>query len=342
MGWSLGGILAGAGKGMADWAGREIVAEKQAERDAEQFARQKELAVFQDELAAGRAERTAELTKRYADKAEMEKKESSASAFEALNWSATSDPDGPKLKPGSPEYYRYMGDKLDESGMPDMAKQMHANANTFEDNAIKREQVAASRAATSESRAARADAKMSEAERRELERVDRGFASVLGKYQVKDEDSGKMVPDPTAYTAATSLRDRKYNFLIDQNPKMDRAEAYRKATEYTVDVVSSISDPEFKTLGSTGEKIQAAAQKLYNKSQSKSVAPGTTPASAPAGIINRAQWEPDALPGVLDLAKGGDLDAKAQLLEWNSNPSGLSAQQRALVTNAVKRLPTNK
>lgn len=149
MGWSLGGILAGAGKGMADWAGREIVAEKQAERDAEQFARQKELATFQDELAAGRAERTAELTKRYADKTATEKKDTQASAFEALEWAATKDPEGPKLKPGTAEYYRFLGDKLDASGEPDMAKQMYSNADKFEDNAIRREQnrVLAARAA---------------------------------------------------------------------------------------------------------------------------------------------------------------------------------------------------
>lgn len=140
MGWSLGGILAGAGKGMADWAGREIVAEKQAERDAAQFERQKELAAFQDELAAGRAERTAELTKRYADKTAAEKKESQAAAMESLDWAATKDPDGPKLKPGTAPYYRFLGDKLDASGETDLAKQMYANADKFEDNDIRREQ----------------------------------------------------------------------------------------------------------------------------------------------------------------------------------------------------------
>ncbi len=199
MGWSLGGILAGAGKGMADWAGREIVAEKQAERDAEQFARQKELATFQDELAAGRAERTAELTKRYADKTAAEKKETQSSAFEALEWAATKDPEGPKLKPGTAEYYRFLGDKLDASGEPDMAKQMYSNADKFEDNALRSRQIDAQLSGVAESRNARIDAKKEAGDlRREQfeftkDKDYRAELNLLGTLKGKNKETGEDV-----------------------------------------------------------------------------------------------------------------------------------------------------
>jgi hypothetical protein len=235
-----------------------------------------------------------------------------------------------------------MGENLDASGEPDMAKQMFSNADQFEENAIRREQNAATRAVAAESRSARVEAKVSEAERRELERLDRNLNSVTGRYQVKDEETGKMVPDPTAHVATSTLRDKRYNAYLEENPKMDRVEAYRKATEYAVGAAAGASDPEFKTLGSTGERILASAQKQSNVARQKAAAPSANTPIASSGIINRAQWEPDSLPGVIDLAKHGDVDAISQLADWNMNPSGLSAQQRALVTNAVKRLPTNK
>ena len=48
MGWSMNGILAGAlgglGKGMSDWAGREIADEKKIAEEGRLVERQKEMA----------------------------------------------------------------------------------------------------------------------------------------------------------------------------------------------------------------------------------------------------------------------------------------------------------
>src|SRR5574343_2095007 len=111
MGWSLKGILAGAGKGMADWAGREIAAEKQAERDAAQFERQKELQAHQDGLAAAREERTLELKDKFLEKkAEQERTRET----ETLRL-GDEDAKAAGLKPGSKEYNLFMGDILRQS-----------------------------------------------------------------------------------------------------------------------------------------------------------------------------------------------------------------------------------
>ena len=217
MGWSLGGILAGAGKGMVDWAGREIVAEKTAEHDAAQFERQKQLAAFQDELAAGREERTAELKKKFADKSAAEKKESQASAFEALEWAATKDPDGPKLTPGTAGYYRFLGDKLDASGEPDMAKQMYANADKFEDNAREDRKTNAQMAAVSEARAARADAKADATNQKQFA-MDSKQIELLGAYDFRTPDPDN--PGKTLTVSDKSGQAALYNLYQASNGNM--------------------------------------------------------------------------------------------------------------------------
>jgi hypothetical protein len=217
MGWSLGGILAGAGKGMADWAGREIVAEKQAEAATAQFERQKELALMQDELAGKREERSLELKDKFANKAAMAKKESQASAFESLDWAATTDPDGPKLKARSPEYYRFMGEKLDASGEPELAKQMFANADKFDDNSREDRKLAAQLAAIGESRNARTSAaEMAAAEKRYA--IEAKQIESLGTFRTKatDPDTGKPVVHEESSGTASLL-----NIYQKTNGNMD-------------------------------------------------------------------------------------------------------------------------
>jgi len=270
MGWSLGGILAGAGKGMADWAGREIVAEKQAERDAAQFDRQKELAAFQDELAAGRAERTAELTKRYADKTAAEKKESQANAFEALEWAATKDPDGPKLKPGTADYYRFLGDKLDASGEPDMAKQMYSNADKFEDNALRNKQVNAQLAGVAESRAARADARSAAEDEKQFNR-DAKQIDRLGAYTIKIPDPDN--PGKTLVTEDKSGQAALYNLYQASNGNM----ALVTQAGAGAQALMRSNPGKYPTLGSA---VDAFAQQQIEASKPKPPAPAAATATA--------------------------------------------------------------
>jgi hypothetical protein len=218
---------------MADWAGREIVAEKQAEAATAQFERQKELALMQDELAGKREERSAELKEKFASKAEASKKESRAAAFESLDWAATRDPDGPKLKAGTPDYYRFMGEKLDASGEADLAKQMFANADKFDDNDIKRKQIdaqlsnaAATRFAASEGRAATNDLRRSEFEFTK-DKDYRASLNQLGTFKSKNKESGEDVVNYDGLSVVTQA-DRYLETDLGIKDRTDRYNALAK------------------------------------------------------------------------------------------------------------------
>jgi len=229
MGWSLGGILAGAGKGMADWAGREIVAEKQAERDAAQFERQKELATFQDELQAGREERSMELKKKFADKMEMEKKDSQATVMQLGAEEAAAK----GLKEGTPDFYKFMSKYAYDSGEKDIAKEYMGYADKFEDNRLKEKQVNASLAGVAESRAARADAKASESSLRKeqfeftKDKDYRAELNLLGTLKGKNKETGEDVLDYGALPIVKQA-DRYLDTQLGIKDRSDRYDAIAK------------------------------------------------------------------------------------------------------------------
>lgn len=190
MGWSLKGILAGAGKGMADWAGREIAAEKQAERDAAQFERQKEMSRYNDELAGAREERSLELKDKFLEKkAEQERTRET----ETLRL-GDEDAKAAGLKPGSKEYNLFMGDFLRQSNFTALGEKYVAQADKFDDNDLKRQQIAAQLAGVAESRRGRDDARTQAADAKQFA-LDAKQIETLGTFALRKPDPDN--PDKT-------------------------------------------------------------------------------------------------------------------------------------------------
>jgi len=239
MGWSLKGILAGAGKGMADWAGREIVAEKQAERDAAQFARQKELATFQDEIAAGREARTLELKDKYVEKKAGEERERMSETLALGN----KDAEELGYKPGSKEYNRFMGDFLRQSDFAQLGDKFTKEADTFEDNDLKRKQMETTLTAAAMRRSG-GDGDDSRAEERS-EKSRNAWFKQIGTYSV-------ITPDPDNPGKQKRVTDTTQIPVLDQ--------IYGRAS----------SNKELR--GQAKEFVQAAAvngQALYKANPSK-------------------------------------------------------------------------
>ncbi len=270
MGWSLKGILAGAGKGMSDWATREMVAEKQAERDAAQFERQKEMARYNDELAAAREERSLELKDKFLEKkAEQERTRET----ETLRL-GDEDAKAAGLKPGTKEYNLFMGDFLRQSNFTTLGEKYVAQADKFDDNDLRRRQIEGQLAAVAESRRGREDARTQAADAKQFA-LDAKQIETLGSFTTKitDPDTGKPVihEDKSGQAALINL--------------------YQKSGG-NMDLVSEAgaggqalfrSEPtKFKTLGAAIEYF--AAEKV-KAAKSKDAAPAAAPAKLGNGTL---------------------------------------------------------
>lgn len=232
MGWSLKGILQGAAAGAADWAVRGQAADLQAERDAAQFERSKEMARYNDELGGARSERMAELQQKFKDKAEMGTKESQSSVMELAKDEAVAK----GLKAGSGEFNKFMADFAYRSGETGLGDKFMSYANVEADNARADRATNASLAATAEARRgreqSREDAKDAALEKRNFEQIARiGNRTVV----VPDEENpGKMkkVQDSTGTAALLDIYNATSNMgivsevaaraedLIEKNPNM--------------------------------------------------------------------------------------------------------------------------
>lgn len=272
MGWSLKGILAGAGKGMADWAGREIAAEKQAERDAAQFERQKEMSRYNDELAGAREERSLELKDKFLEKkAEQERTRET----ETLRL-GDEDAKAAGLKPGSKEYNLFMGDFLRQSNFTALGEKYVAQADKFDDNDLKRQQIEAQLAGVTESRRGREDARTQAADAKQFA-LDVKQIETLGSFTTKitDPDTGKPVihEDKSGQAALINLYQKSNgNMGLVSEAGAGGQALFR-------------SEPtKFKTLGAA---IEFFAAEKVKAAKSKDAAPSTpvqAPAAAPAKL----------------------------------------------------------
>lgn len=275
MGWSLKGILAGAGKGVADWAGREIAAEKQAERDAAQFERQKELNVQQDELLGARKERELELMDRFAEKKAAQERERETETLRL----GDEDAKAAGFKPGTKEYNLFMGDFLRQSNFTTLGEKYVAQADKFDDNDLRRRQIEGQLAAVAESRRGREDAKAQQADAKQFA-LDAKQIETLGSFTTKitDPDTGKPVihEDKSGQAALINLYQKSGgNMELVSEAGAGGQALFR-------------SEPEkFKTLGSAVEFF--AAQKMAEAKAKKSPVPTTpaptTPAPTKPGIL---------------------------------------------------------
>jgi len=327
MGWSLKGILQGAAAGAADWAVRGQAADLQAERDAAQFERSKELARYNDELGGARTASTLKLKQEIDDRAALREAESIAdNSTLAGKYAAEKG-----AKPGSKEWHVRRAEFLNDSGRTAMAKDENTLAEKYDDNEIRREQNAAANRL--------AGAKLAEgASRRRGEggTGDGGFdvnanldriAKNFGTSGVPN-DKGELKIDPNAPIVAT--RAFKYfnsePSVVEQYP--DPATRQRVAMGLAGDLVAQASVLAQKNNTDLLAGFNLAVAK---KPESVSSGPPTVSAAMPRGIANRAQWDVEQADGALSLAKSGNQDALAQIIEWKNNPSGLTAQQRAAV-----------
>lgn len=183
MGWSMRGILAGAGKGMSDWATAGMAADRQAERDAAQFERQKELQTHQDSLAAAREKSSLELKDKYAEKKADQERERKALTMQL----GDEDAKAKGLKPGTKDYNLFMGDFLRQSDMPDIGEKYISQADKFDDNDMKRKQIEAQLAAVGESRQGRNDAKVAAADAKRWA-IEAKQIETLGTHAIRTPD----------------------------------------------------------------------------------------------------------------------------------------------------------
>lgn len=278
MGWSLKGILAGAGKGMADWAGREIAAEKQAERDAAQFERQKEMSRYNDELAGAREERSLELKDKFLEKKAASERERETETLRL----GDEDAKAAGLKPGTKEYNLFMGDFLRQSNFTTLGEKYVAQADKFDDNDLRKRQLdiqekgnSIQAAGIAESRAHRFAQAEREEDRHTMQRADNMLFKVLDNYKVESPtDPSKQIIDPTVITAASDIRSGYEAFLYNKaiesgDKKPNKAEIYKKASDFAISVASAANRPDFKHLTSMGDRMKAEAQRRADEANKK-------------------------------------------------------------------------
>ena len=212
MGWSMNGILAGAlgglGKGMSDWAGREITDEKKIAEEGRLVERQKEMARFNDEIAGNRDVSRAELAEKMRLRAEMQEKDSKATMLGLAGEEAAKK----GLKEGTPEFFKFVSKFAADSGELGVAKEYMAQADKFEDNDLRRKQIEGQLASVAESRRGREDEKDEAANARKYQQ-DSKIIETLGtlSFTVSDPDNpGKTLTqrDDTGQAALISLYQR--------------------------------------------------------------------------------------------------------------------------------------
>lgn len=209
MGWSMNGILAGAlgglGKGMSDWAGREIADEKKIAEEGRLVERQKEMARFNDEIAGNRDVSRAELAQKMADKSEVGKRESMAANMKEVDAHNTEL----GLKKGSKGWMQEGAKFLLDSGRPEEAKLFLEQYKSERDYDARLAEVAARRA---DRNAQSADSASNRAATLELRKEEREAASQkehyaqvasLGTYKFKNKATGD---DDVDYGGVAPLR----------------------------------------------------------------------------------------------------------------------------------------
>ena len=287
MGWSLKGILAGAGKGMADWAGREIAAEKQAERDAAQFERQKEMSRYNDELAGAREERSRALRDKFLEKkAEQERTRMS----ETLT---IGNQDAEKLgyKPGSKEYNRFMGDFLRQSDFAQLGEKFTKEADTFEDNDLRRRQIEAQLAGVAESRRGREDAKTQANDAKQFA-LDAKQIETLGTFALR-------TPDPDNPGKSLTIEDKSGQaalISIYQRSADDKGRGNMELVSEAASAGQAMFSANPKQYPNLGAAIKAYEVAQIKKEEEKKKAtsggagpvpaPVQAPAAAPAKLGN--------------------------------------------------------
>lgn len=199
MGWSLGGILAGAAKGfgggIADWAGREIAEEKVIAKELR--AEERQLAA--EERTNIEHDRRQDRVQELADKRALAEKEGKALTMgyaeeEAVNAGH---------KPGTPAYYEAVSSFLARSGDTAGAKDYLAHASK-EELARERLAMAAARrngggGSGGKSAEEKEEARYDKLDERNLKRLE-GLSTIKGA-DGKTDGSAKVVVDEAYYSA---------------------------------------------------------------------------------------------------------------------------------------------
>ncbi|MBK8359354.1 MAG: hypothetical protein IPL15_10385 [Comamonadaceae bacterium] len=218
MGWSLTGILGAVGKAVGDtaqdWAKRGIIEDEKIRSEERSTARAKEMADYQEGLAASREERVLALK----EKVDLQKRDKDATTVGALEWAATKDPEGPQLKKGTVAFHDWMQSQLSASGEEGLAKNQADMAAKLRDDvradrqldvqmanaAASRAQSAASLGAAREDRLAALDLKREEFKVKE-DKEYRADLLKLGTLQKKDKASGEDIVDPSGYSVLRNI-----------------------------------------------------------------------------------------------------------------------------------------
>lgn len=236
MGWSLTGILGAVGKAVGDtaqdWAKRGIIEDERIRSEERSTARAKEMADYQEGLAASREERVQALK----EKVDLQKREKDATTVGALEWAATKDPEGPKLEKGTVAFHDWMQSQLSASGEEGLAKNQADMAAKLRDDvradkslevqmanaAASRAQSAASLGAAREDRLANLELKREELKSKQ-ERDHRADLSNLGTLKFKDKGTGEDKVEPSAYPVLRSMDatlEKKYG-ISDRLDRVD-------------------------------------------------------------------------------------------------------------------------
>ena len=242
MGWSLTGILGAVGRAVGDtaqeWAKSGLLEEAKVRDDERALARQKDLASYQDELTSAREERVQALKERV----DLQKREKDATTVGALEWAATEDPEGPKLKKGTPEFHEWMASQLSASGEEALAKNQTDAAKALRDDvradrqldvqianaAASRAQSAASMTAAREDRLASLDLKREELKAKQ-EKEHRTDMANLGTLKFKDKATGEDKLDPSGYPVLRDV-DAKLQTKYGMTNSLDRIDAMSEIT----------------------------------------------------------------------------------------------------------------
>lgn len=218
MGWSLTGILGAVGKAVGDtaqdWARRGIIEDENIRKEERTTARAKEMADYQEGLTASREERVQALK----EKVDLRKREKDAAIVGALQWTATKDPEGPKLEKGTVAYHDWMQSQLSASGEEALAKNHADMSKTLRDDvradkslevqmanaAASRAQSAASLGAAREDRLANLDLKREELKDKQ-DKEYRADLLKLGTLQVKDKAGGEDKVDTDGYRVLRNI-----------------------------------------------------------------------------------------------------------------------------------------
>ncbi len=242
MGWSLTGILGAVGRAVGDtaqeWAKSGLLEEAKVRDDERALARQKDLASYQDELTSAREERVQALKERV----DLQKREKDATTVGALEWAATEDPEGPKLKKGTPAFHEWMASQLSASGEEALAKNQADMAAKLRDDvradrqldvqmanaAASRAQSAATLGAAREDRLAALDLKREELKGKQ-EKDHRAEMANLGTLKLKDKATGEDKLDTSGYPVLRKV-DATLETTYGMSDRLDRVDAMAQIT----------------------------------------------------------------------------------------------------------------